>query len=159
MSFSSDKPGLENQLPISIEIPKDYNEFRNQFNTLYQRITASLNSKEGGLYVPDEKITNQQYFDENDPQKNKNVYRMVLDFGSLPNTTSKSVIHGISWDDDYRLTRAYGASTNINGLTALPLPNDGILLEINSTSVIITTTTDRSAFTETTVVIEYTKAG
>jgi len=159
MSFSSDKPGLENQLPISIEIPQDYAEFRHQFNTLYQRITASLNSKEGGLYVPDEKITNQQYFDENDPQKNKNVYRMVLDFGSLPNSTSKSVIHGIDWNDDYRLTRAYGAATDINALEGLPIPNDGILLEINSTSAIITTTTDRSGFTETTVVIEYTKAG
>ena len=53
MSFSSDNSGVGNQLPQSIEIPQDYKDFRKQFNDLYQRITASLNSKEGGLYTPD----------------------------------------------------------------------------------------------------------
>lgn len=159
MSFSSDKPGLENQLPVSIEMPDDYKSFRLQFSQIYQRLTASLNSKEGGLYVPDEKITNQQYFDENDPQNNKNVYRMVIDFGALPNASSKSVNHGIAWNDNYRLTRAYGGSTDKNINKSLAIPNDGICIEINSTSVTIITTSDRSNFTETTIVIEYTKAG
>lgn len=159
MSFSNDNPGLENQLPLSVEIPPDYSTFRFQFSQLYQRLTSSLNSKEGGLYVPQEKITNQQYFDEDNPQQNKNVYRMVVDFGSLPNSTSKSVNHDIDWNDSYRLTRSYGASTNINSQESLPIPNDGILLEINSTNVIVTTTSDRSSYTDTTIVIEYTKAG
>lgn len=160
MSFSSDKSALQSQLPLSIELPEDQKEFRYEFNNLYQKIASSLNSKEGGLYVPEEKTTGQQYFDSSNPQKNKNVYRMVVDFGALPNTTSKSVAHNIvGWNDQFRLTRAYGAATDPNGLEALPIPNDGILLIINSTNVTVTTTSDRSAFTETTITIEYTKAG
>ena len=160
MSYSSDQPALESQLPISIELPEEPDNFRNRVNDLYQKIAATVNTKEGGLYVPLEKTTGQQYFDPLNPQKNKNVYRMVVDFGALPNAGAKTVSHGIQgWDENFRLTRAYGAATDPVNLEALPIPNDGILLEINSTSVIVTTTTDRSAFTATTVVIEYIKAG
>jgi hypothetical protein len=158
MSFSNDNPGLQSQLPLSIELPEDQKEFRQTFNDLYQRIASSLNSKEGGLYLPQEKVTGQQYFDPDNPQKNKNVYRMVVDFGALPNSTSKSVFHDISgWGENYRLTRAYGAATDPNSFEALPIPNEGIFLSINSTNVTITTTCDRSNFTETTVTVEYTK--
>ena len=157
MSFTSDQSSLQNQLPISIELPEDTTDFRNRINDLYQKIATAVNSKEGGLYVPEEKITNQQYFDSTDTQVLKNVYRMVVDFGALPNTTSKSVAHNIDWDTDYNLTRSYGASTDPVAEEALPIPNDGILLLINSTDVIVTTTSDRSSFTETTIVVEYTK--
>lgn len=159
MAYSSNQPALENQLPISIELPKDEEGFRNRVNDLYQKIAVSLNAKEGGLYVLQEKTTGQQYFNKNNIQKNKNVYRMTVDFGALPNAASKSVAHGISgWNLNFRLTRAYGASTDPEALEALPIPNDGILLEINSNDVIVTTSSDLTAFTETTIVIEYTKA-
>lgn len=160
MSYSSDQEALQSQLPISIELPEDDKEFRFKVNDLYQKIASSLNSKEGGLYLPEEKTTGQQYFDTLNPQKNKNVYRMVVDFGALPNTTSKSVAHNIQgWNENFRLTRAYGAATDPVALQAVPIPNDGILLLINSTNAIVTTTSDRSAFTDSTITIEYTKAG
>src|SRR3990167_6412203 len=146
MSFSSDKPGLQSQLPLSVELPEEPKEFRYKVNDLYQKLASSLNTKEGGLYLPEEKGTGQQYFDSDNPQKNKNVYRMVVDFGELPNTGTKSEFHDIDWNDQTRLTRAYGAATNPNDLTAIPIPNDGIYLEINSTSVTVTTTTDRSLY-------------
>ena len=156
MSFSSDNAALQAQLPLSIDVPKEGEEFNEWFNGVYQKIAASVNNKEGGLYVPEEKITSQQYFDVDNPQKNKSVYRMSIDFGALPDTGSKTVAHNISWAREYRLTRAYGASTN-NDSESLPIPNDGILLEINSTSVIITTSSDLSDYEFTTVVIEYLK--
>lgn len=160
MSYSSNQDALQSQLPISIELPEDQKEFRFKVNDLYQKIASSVNAKEGGLYVPEEKTTGQQYFDILNPQKNKNVYRMVVDFGALPNTTSKSVAHNIiGWDENFRLTRSYGAATDPVAFEGLPIPNDGILLLINSTNVIVTTTSDRTSFTETTIVIEYTKAG
>jgi len=158
MSFSSDKSSLENQLPISVEFPEDEKEFRGHFSDLYQRIVSSVNSKEGGLYIPEEKTTGQQYFDADNVQKNKTVYRMTIDFGVLPNTGSISQFHNINWKDSFRLTRSYGASTNTSELTSIPIPNDGIYLEINSTSVTVTTTSDFSQFTDTTIVIEYTKS-
>lgn len=159
MSYSSDQSSLQSQLPLSIELPEDQQEFRFKVNDLYQRTASSINTKEGGLYLPEEKTNGQQYFDPLNPQKNKNVYRMVVDFGALPNMTSKSVAHNIvGWNSDFRLTRAYGAATDPIALEALPIPNDGILLSINSTNVTVTTTSNLSAYTSTTIVIEYAKA-
>lgn len=158
MSYSSDQPALQNQLPLSVELSEDPKEFRYDLNDQYQGIASAVNSKIGGLYVPQEKINSEQYFDPLNVQKMKNVYRMVVDFGSLPNTTSKSVAHNISgWNKNYRLTSAWGASTDPVALEALPIPNDGILLSINSTNVTVTTTSNLSSFTATTIVIEFTK--
>lgn len=158
MSFSSDDSSLQNQLPLSIELPEEGKEFRQGINNLYQRIASNVNNKTGGLYVPQEKTNGEQYFSATNTQKYRNVYRMVVDFGALPNAGSKSVQHDIpGWGKDFRLTCAYGASTDPEALEALPLPNDGISLEINSTDVTVTTTSDRSSFTATTIVIEYVK--
>lgn len=159
MSFSSDISGLQNQLAISIELPKDPLELREAINDLYQDIANTVNTKEGALYVPIEKLTSGQYFIAGNPQKNRAVYRMVVDFGALPNTGTKSVAHNIvGWDANFRLVRAYGAATDPIGLTAVPIPNDNIFLEINSTNVIVTTTANFSAYTESTIVIEFTKS-
>lgn len=158
MSFGNDPDSLQSQLPISIEMPEDEKGYRTTMNDLYQRIASSLNSKEGGLYLPQEKTTGQQYFDSTNPQKNKNVYRMVVDFGALPNNGVKTVAHNIQgWDQNYRLTRAYGATTDPNAVISCAIPNASIQLDINSTNVIVTTTSDLSAFTDTTITIEYLK--
>lgn len=158
MSFSSDIPGLQNQLPISIELPADLNELRQAVNDLYQDIASAVNTKEGALFVPFEKLTSAQYFIANNPQVNRAVYRMVVDFGALPNTGTKSVPHNIpGWDTNFRLTREYGAATDPIALNALPLPNDGIFLNNNATNVTVTTTADFSAYTECTIVIEFSK--
>jgi hypothetical protein len=158
MAFSSDNSSLQNQLPLSVELEERPGELRQNLNQLYQKISSAVNNKVGGLYVPQEKTNGQQYFDPTNVQKFRNVYRMVVDFGALPNATSKSVAHNIQgWDSRFRLTSSYGASTDQEALEALPIPNDGILLEINSTDVTVTTTSNLTAYTITTIVIEYTK--
>lgn len=158
MSFSSNIPGLQNQLAQSVELPRDLDGLREAVNDLYQDIASTVNSKEGALFVPIEKLTSGQYFIASNPQKNRAVYRMVVDFGALPNTGTTTVAHNIvGWDANFRLVRAYGAATDPIGLSAVPIPNDNIFLEINSTDVIITTTANFSAYTESTVVIEFTK--
>lgn len=159
MSFSNDNSSLQNQLPLSVELSQNPAEMRYEINDLYQSLASSVNSKSGGLYVPQEKINSEQYFDATNTQKFKNVYRMVVDFGALPNAGSKSVAHNIPGiTSDYRLTCSYGGATNPATRQWLPVPNDGILLENNSTTVTVTTTSDRSAFTATTIVIEYVKS-
>ena len=136
MSFSSDKPALEDQIPISLEFPEEDKAFKQKLYDTHQRVASSVNGKIGGLYVPTEKTTSAQYFDPTNPQKNKNVYRMVVDFGALPNSSSKSVPHNISgWNDRYRLRQSYGASTSPSTLEAVPIPNEGIFLKINSSNV------------------------
>lgn len=158
MSFSSDIPGLQNQLTVSVELPEDPKELRFAINDLYQDIASTVNTKEGALYMPIEKLTSGQYFTAGNPQLNRAVYRMVVDFGALPNAGTINVPHGIvGWDANFRLTRAYGASTDPIALRAVPIPNDTIYLEVDVTNVIVTTTANFSAFTETTIVIEFTK--
>lgn len=158
MSFSSDNSSLQNQLPLSIEISEDPKEMRFDINDLYQTIASAVNNKIGGLYVLQEKINSQQYFKVSNVQQYRNIYRMVVNFGVLPNTGTKSVAHNISgWDSNFRLTCAYGASTDPINLEAVPIPNDNIFLKINSKDVIITTTANFDTFTDTTIVIEYAK--
>ena len=158
MSFSSDIPGLQNQLAISIELPEDPKELREAINDLYQDIASTVNTKEGALFVPIEKLTSGQYFLAGNPQQNRAVYRMVVDFGALPNAGIKSIPHNIvGWNDKFRLVRAYGAATDPIGLRAFPIPNNGIFLENNATDVIVTTIVNLSAFTECTIVLEFTK--
>lgn len=160
MSFSSDISGLQNQLDLSVELPEDPKELRFAINDIYQSIASTVNSKEGALFVPIEKLTSGQYFTVGNPQLNRAVYRMVVDFGALPNAGTKSVAHNITgWDSAFRLTRAYGASTDPIALEGVPIPNEGIFLKNNATDVTVTTTANFSAFTDTTIVIEFTKVG
>lgn len=158
MSFSSNVPGLQNQLAVSVELPDDLIGLRDGINDLYQDIASTVNTKVGGIYVPIEKLTSEQYFTVGNPQINREVYRMVVDFGALPNTATKSVAHNIvGWTTNFRLVSAYGAANDPIALSGIPLPNDNIFLEINATNVIVTTTANYSAYTESTVVIEFTK--
>lgn len=159
MSFSNDIPGLQNQIPLSIEFSEDIGELTQELNDTYQGIASSLNSKIGGLYIPLEKINSEQYFDSTNIQVFKNVYRMTVDFGALPNTGTKSVPHGIiGWNSKFRLTSEWGGATDPIALTAIPLPNDGIFLKNDDTYVTVKTTADFSSYIDCTIVIEYTKA-
>ena len=158
MSFTSNIPGLQNQLDVSVDLPHDLEGLRDAVNDFYQGLANNINSKEGALFIPVEKLTSGQYFIKNDPQNFRAVYRMTVDFGALPNTATKSVAHNIvGWNSQFRLTRAYGSATDPVGLQALPIPNDGIFLKNDATNVIVTTTADFSAFTESTIVLEFTK--
>jgi hypothetical protein len=159
MSFSSNIPGLQNQLDVSVDLPHDLEGLRDAVNDFYQGLANNINSKEGALYVPIEKLNSAQYFLAGNPQNYRAVYRMVVNFGALPNTGTKSVPHNIvNWNNQCRLVRSYGAATDPIGLNALPIPNDGIFLKNNATDVTITTTADFSAYTESTVVLEYTRS-
>ncbi len=161
--FSSDQPLVANQLPISVDFPRDQQEFINIISLLYKRIANAVNTKEGALYLPQELATFQQYFTPNDPQTLRNVYRKTVDFGALPNAGTKIVPHGIAFDANFSTTRIYGSSTDPTNLLYVPLPlvaivpANGIEMFLNSTHIIITTGINRSSFTRSTVVIEYVK--
>lgn len=161
---SSDQPLLANQLPISIEFPKELNGLVETVTNTYKRIASSVNTKEGALYVPQEISTFQQYFTSNNPQVFRAVYRKVIDFGALPNTGTKTMPHGISCTDVFSVTRIYGAATDPSGtFHFIPLPfsspdiTKNISLEADNTDIIITTGMDRTPYTRCTVVFEYVK--
>jgi hypothetical protein len=164
MSFSSDNPLVANQIG-DFDVPETFEEFSDIFERNYKKVADAMNTKETGLYLLQESATFQQYFKANDPQGNRNIYRKVINFGRLPNATSRRVPHNININSNFRLTRLYGATNDVGSLSFLPLPfasptdADNIALEIDNRDVIITTGADRSSYTETTVVLEYSKSG
>lgn len=159
MSYTNDQSSLQDQLPLSIDFPDDDINFKDKLYNINQRTAAAVNTKISGLYSPQEKLTGSQYVDESNPQNNKNVYRYTLDFGSLPNSTTKSLPNPVSgWNSSYTLVEMFGAANNTNSGNAIPLSNDGISLSINSTSVTIVTTQDFSNFTQCKIIIEYLKS-
>lgn len=81
----------------------------------------------------------------------KVIYRKTVEFGALPNATSKSVAHGIS--DIDKIVKIEGIARTSAGRTLLlPWVNiatheHGISLEANLTYVIINTGYNRSDYT------------
>lgn len=164
MSFSSDAPLQSNQLPISLDFPPTESpEFLDTISLTVKRIVDSTNTKEGALYQPQELATFQQYFTSGNPQRNRNVYRKVVDFGALPNTAIKSVPHGIAFDSNFTTTRIYASATDPVTLIYIPIPlaspgdPNNIQLYLDGTNVNIETGSNRTNFTRCTVVIEYMK--
>src|ERR1700742_4253207 len=107
-------------------------ELREILVRLYQNINLialTLNTKDTGIYTTDEFVCGQLYFP--DPSLSsassttaiaRNVYRKVINFGSLPNSGLKSVLHDIPVTSGFTFTRIYGATSDTTGLTYLPLP-------------------------------------
>ena len=132
-------------------------------------LSYALNLKDSGYYYTKEFVNGQLFFADpalssataNQPI-NRQAFRMVVNFGALPNTGTTNVAHNIPGiDANFKFTRIYGAATDPAALIALPLPfssptlADNILLQVDNTNVVITTGSNRAAFTNTIVVIEY----
>jgi len=146
-------------------------EFKELIVRLYQNFNMMLlaiNDKDTGIYDTDEFITGQSYF--SNPGLNsstssiateREVYRKVINFGTLPNTATTSVSHGITIDVNVTFTRIYGASSNSLGTSFIPLPNSSTTLNKNvelivtNTNVSVITGIDMSAYTRTYIVLEY----
>ena len=148
-------------------------EFKELLIRLYQNLNLmalTLNTKDSGLYTNDEFVNGQLYFPNpalsssttTNPSA-RNVYRKVINFGALPNTATKSVLHDIPITAGYSFTRIYGAASDQVGLTYLPLPfvdaagTDNIQLDVDQFDINITTTSDRTNYTVTYVIVEYLK--
>ena len=150
-------------------------EFKNLIVRLYQNvnnIALLLNLKDTGYYVEQEFINGQVFFPN--PALNslmqqaptyRQVYRMVVDFGALPNTATKTVAHNIPniATVDFTFTRIYGAASDTTGKTFIPLPyasntaGASIELSVDATNVIITTGSNRTNYNVCYVVLEYIK--
>lgn len=163
MSSSSDNSLLANQLPISVDFPEEQKELRESITETYKKTASAVNTKVNGFYLPEETGSFKQYFTPNDSQVNRNVYRKTIDFGALPNAGVTSVAHGITFDTSSTLTQLYAAATDPVNLLYIPIPYasptlaNNIEISLDATNVIITTGSNRSAFTTCYVVIEWLK--
>jgi len=163
---------VDTQLLRSIDIKSP--EFKELLIRLWQtvnEISLVTNMKDTGYYTETEFINSQVYFPDplltaadNTVPVYRPVYRKVINFGALPNNAVKSVAHGITFTDTTIFTRIYGAASDKTaGRNYLPIPHssptlaDNILLLADDTHVQIRTGSNRTAFTECYVVLEFLK--
>lgn len=88
----------------------------------------------------------------------KPIYRKVVDCGALPNNTLKTVAHNIA--NIGFVINLYGIASD--GSEWLPLPasyysNSAIGLSVDGTNISLRPYTNRTTYTSTYVIIEYTK--
>lgn len=152
-------------LPTTIILPdlSDEKEFNYILTDFIKKMTAAINQKDIGQYVLQEVLNGHQFFKPNSTNTFRDIYRKVINFGTLPNSDTKEVNHEISISSTTRFTRIYGTS-NLPDTTFIPLPfaspttNENIKLEVTDQVVRITTAMDYSAFTDTFIILEYLKA-
>lgn len=146
-------------------------EFKELLVRLYQNlnnISTMVNFKDTGFYDTNEFVNGQLYFPNpalsSQTQQNplfRQVFRLVIEFGALPNTATKSVAHNISINDAYTFTRIYATASDTTGLNYIPIPYaspvlaNNIELNVDATNVNITTGSNRSNYSICYVVLEY----
>lgn len=148
----------------------DFKEFLVRFRQYVNTIAIVLNAKDSGYYLPTEFVNGQLWFANpslSDITPNSQAptlrqdYRYVVNFGSLPNSGTKTVAHGITTDSALSATRIRAAATkNSASFSYIPIPyvslsNENIEMHIDDTNVTIITESDRSAYTLCYVVFEY----
>lgn len=146
-------------------------EFKELIIRLYQNInliSIVMNTKDTGYYNLDEFVCGQVYFPnpianspDSDADQFRQVFRIVVNFGALPNTAAKVVAHGITTSSRTLFTRIYACASDTTGQNYIPIPYasptlaNNIELSVNNTNVTITTGSDRTNFNNCTVVLEY----
>ena len=112
------------------------------------------NPSPAASYSTDEQLTGGTWID------GKPIYRKVIDFGALPNSTLKQVPHGISNID---AIVSFNGVTFAKNKTATPIPYvytdsiNTVSLFLEGTNVCIQTFGDKTSYINTYVTLEYTK--
>jgi hypothetical protein len=151
-------------VPVFSTSPEKPEDLRN-FTTEQLRIHATgINVREVGWMVNTQLLTGKRFLPGTSTGGVgfRSVFRIVVNFGALPNTGTKSVAHGIQTvDANFSLVQMWASATKPTvAYSALPIPyvdTAGNVIELNmdATNVNISTTADYSAYTICYVVIEF----
>lgn len=167
---TNDSQIYETYLPVYDAVPKSWEEARPFIVEQLKRVAQAINTREIGWFLDEELISGKQFIPSasasastsSDSQQYRTILRKVIDFGTLPNTTSKSVPHGITVDSNFTLMQIYGAATDPTGLLSIPLPfvsaaspAKPIQLFMNATDVVVISTENNSNYTRSYIVVEY----
>ena len=148
-------------LPNSIDFTDDTKLLPDQLTTVYSLIVTAVNLRQIGFYLTEEQLSGQQVYTPGNPQRNRFAFRKTFECGTLPNTASISIAHGIDFTNtDLEFLNIYGASTQPT-VGAIPLPyvqaTPQVQLDLTATNIVITTFGNYTAYTKTLVTIEYLK--
>lgn len=162
----------DNFLPENYIFPEnDTEQYDVKLRQYLNNIASAVNNKDSGLYTDEEVVTGQRFLpifitNKSESLIYRDVFRTVVDFGVLPNNSTKNVAHGITTTEDFSIVRFYGTATDPGASTlqtAIPIPyvnvatpSDGVQLSMGATNVSITTTTANfTSFTRCFIIIEY----
>lgn len=153
-------------------------EFKELLVKLYEtvnNIALVLNTKDSAYYPLTEFVNGQIFFPNpalssltGQTPVDRQVFRKVINFGSLPNTATKSVAHGLGTggtisSSAFTFTRIYGCASDTTGFSYIPIPYasptlaNNISIDIDSTNVNITTGSNRTNYDTTYVIVELLK--
>lgn len=132
---------------------------------------AAINVKDTGIYDLVEFVNGQIFFPNPalnsttpQPPTFRQVFRIVINFGTLPNNMTKPVAHGLTIDANTSFTAIYATATKPTApQLAFPIPNTSITgnityIYVDNTNVNIATNYDATDFTICYVVLEYIKS-
>lgn len=164
---------------VSVIYSTDVNspEFKELIVRLQQavnNIAINVNLRDAGYYPLTEFINGQLFFpvttgssQSGQTPQYRQDYRIVINFGALPNNATKSVPHGLDINNGtinlpYTFTRIYGTATDYVNNVYVPISyssttGNNIELYADKTNVVIKTNSDWSSFTTTLVILEYLK--
>ncbi len=183
MSISNDSQQLDSYVPVYDYVPEKWEDARTMLVEVLKQITISLNAKEIGFYLDQILLSGKQFIPSTEvnpimsaqtPPQYRQIFRVVVDMGSLaglPGTIS--VPHGIQiapkvtipptpLPSTFTLINVFGAATDPNGLTSIPLPfvswqsiAQQIQVDLDQTNVNIRSQTAYPTYTRAFIIIEY----
>lgn len=179
MAFPFDDIGLflpttdvfDTQLIYELDInSSEFKEFLVRLRQSINDLALAVNLKDSALYYDQEFVNGQTYFPNPALDSTtslaptpRQVMRYVVNFGTLPNTATKSVAHNLSPTSTWTFTRIYGAASDTTAMTYIPLPYsssvlaNNIELNVDATHVNVTTGANYSSYNVTYIILEYIK--
>ena len=158
--MTTDSSNFDTFVPVYSTTPEKPEDLRN-FTTEQLRIHATgINFREIGWMIDREVITGKNFIPGTSSSSNqafRTVFRKVVDFGALPDTTTKAVAHGITNDINFTLIDSWASATDPVAFKDITFGFGGtvVYLIIDGPDVKITTTADYTNYTRCNVVIEY----
>ena len=160
--------GLQSFIPNDLIIPETFPDANLILTEYIRQLVDAVNLKDIGQYNTVETVNGQTFFTPGDANDARFVFRKVIDFGALPNATTKSVAHNINVSAGTIFTRVYAVATHPTNTDpnpkSLPIPfvdpntsTNGIELYVTDTNAVIITAANYSAYTTCYVIVEYIK--
>jgi len=166
MTFSSDNPLNTNQLPISLDVDPQDNDFENILLLYLRRVANAVNTKESGLFLLQENANFEQWFQVGNPQQNRNAYRITADLvflngGNIPagatnlvltTSTQPRLINGYLYP-----VQGFGGALDTTGISYFLNDTQIYVRYNNSTNTITIQNNSGNALTWCVWVMEYLK--
>ena len=154
------------ELGVLQEVKVDSPEFKELLVRLYQNvnnIALSLNQKESGLYLQEEFVNSNVYFNPTSSNQLdlRPVFRKVINFGAL-GAGANTVAHGLTIATTWSFTQIYATASDTANNRYYPIPwaSSGgaanIEIKLDATNIVITNSSGVT-FPVCMVVLEYLK--